>query len=53
MAGGWQIHRMLVELGNPATGRGNSNVLQQATFGTITSTRNNMRQIQFGLKYNF
>ena len=42
-----------VELDNPATGRGNSNVLPQATFGTITSTRVNMRQIQFALKYNF
>src|SRR5450432_3244845 len=32
-----------VELGNPATGWGNSNVLPQATFGTITSTRASMR----------
>jgi hypothetical protein len=36
-----------VELGSPATGWGNSNVLPQATFGTITSTRASMRQIQF------
>jgi hypothetical protein len=42
-----------VELGNPATGWGNSNVLPQATFGTIPSTRASMRQIQFALKYNF
>src|SRR5579871_3584694 len=42
-----------VELGNPATGWGSSNVLPQATFGTITSTRTSMRQIQFALKYNF
>jgi len=27
--------------------------LPQATFGTITSTRNKMRRIQFALKYNF
>src|SRR5712691_3911370 len=42
-----------VELGNPATGWGSSNVLPQATFGTITATRASMRQIQFALKYNF
>jgi hypothetical protein len=41
-----------VELGNPATGWGSSNVLPQATFGTISSTKASMRQIQFALKYN-
>jgi hypothetical protein len=42
-----------VELGNPATGWAYSNLLPQATFGTVTSTRASMRQIQFALKYNF
>ena len=42
-----------VELGNPATGCGSSNVLPQAILGTITLTRASMRQIQFVLKYNF
>jgi len=42
-----------VELGNPSSGWGSSNVAASAAFGTITSTRASMRQIQFALKYNF
>ena len=42
-----------VELGTPLTGWGSSNKNPVASFGTITSTRANMRQIQFALKCNF
>jgi hypothetical protein len=42
-----------VELGTPNTGWGSSNKAPSANFGTITTTRANMRQIQFALKYNF
>jgi hypothetical protein len=42
-----------VELSNPATGWGDSNVLPQAKFGTVTSTRAGTRQVQFAFKYNF
>ena len=41
-----------VELGSPATGWGNSNVLPQATFGTITSTRRACARFN-SLRYNF
>jgi len=42
-----------VELGTPNTGWGSSHKAATASFGTITGTRASMRQIQFGLKYNF
>jgi hypothetical protein len=42
-----------VQLGTPNTGWGSSNKAAVASFGTITSTRASMRQIQFALKYNF
>jgi hypothetical protein len=42
-----------VELGTPNTGWGSSNKAPVSSFGTITSTRTSMRQIQFALKYIF
>ncbi|MCU1237151.1 MAG: TonB-dependent receptor [Candidatus Solibacter sp.] len=42
-----------VELGTPSTSWGSSNKAPSASFGTITSTRASMRQIQFALKFNF
>ncbi len=43
-----------VELGTPlATWGGSSSVAPPSNFGTITTTRASMRQIQFALKYNF
>jgi len=42
-----------VELGTPNAGWGSSNKAAVSSFGQITGTRANMRQIQFALKYNF
>jgi uncharacterized protein (TIGR03437 family) len=42
-----------VEWDTPVTGWGSSNKAAASNFGQITSTRANMRQIQFPLKYNF
>ena len=47
------VRTTTLSMNTPQTAWGTTNKTPVASFGTITSTRTNMRQIQFALKYNF